>query len=167
MVDFPPTVIWRHRKENLKKCSLRGLEPRKDLHFVTYPTQPLPPLEEYLQLDFDGPPLNADDAGRGIFLIDGTWKAAAVMGRKAPELEKRSLPANFLTAYPRKQTKCLEPERGLATLEALYIAHLALGYNVEGLLDYFYWKDEFLAMNEKELAYISTPLQSAQTRSSQ
>ena len=37
MLSFPPTVILRHRKENLKKCSLRGLEERPDIHFFTYP----------------------------------------------------------------------------------------------------------------------------------
>ena len=140
-----PTIIWRHRRENLKKCSLRGLEGRGDLVFLTYPIDPLPDLSNYLLLKVGAPPLSIDDAHRGLFIIDGTWKLAAVMERGCPPMETRSLPGNFRTAYPRRQTECLDPEKGLASVEALYLAHLILQRSVEGLLDRYYWKDLFLA----------------------
>ncbi len=140
-----PTIIWRHRRENLKKCSLKGLEGRGDLVFLTYPIDPLPDLSNYLLLKVGAPPLSIDDAHRGLFIIDGTWKLAAVMERGCPPMETRSLPGNFRTAYPRRQTECLDPEKGLASVEALYLAHLILQRSVEGLLDRYYWKDQFLA----------------------
>ncbi|MCB1082632.1 MAG: hypothetical protein KDK63_05760 [Chlamydiia bacterium] len=154
MDRFLPTIILRHRKENLKKCSLRGLESRADLHFLTYPTDPIPFLENGLLLDLEAPPLSSADQGKQLFLIDGTWNYAAVMHRQIPHPEKwtrRSLPANIRTAYPRKQTVCVDPIRGLASVEALFMAHLILGYATEGLLDHYYWKDDFLFLNSSML----------------
>ncbi|MDN3509044.1 MAG: hypothetical protein P0S93_03365 [Candidatus Neptunochlamydia sp.] len=147
---FPPTTILRHRKENVKKCSLHGLESREDLHFLTYPIDPIPFLENGILLDLDAPPLSKEDRGHSLFLIDGTWKYAAVISRQLPHSEKwirRNLPPEIKTAYPRKQTDCIDPKRGLASVEALYIAHLILGYQTERLLDHYYWKKEFLRLN--------------------
>ena len=139
-----PTIILRHRRENLKKCSLQGLENRSDLIFLTYPIDLLPDLSNYLLLKVGAPPLSSLDANRGLFIIDGTWKLAAVMERQCPRIETRSLPGNFQTAYPRRQTECIDPEKGLASVEALYLAHLILERNVEGLLDHYHWKNQFL-----------------------
>lgn len=145
MKNFLPTIILRHRRENLKKCSLRGLESREDLLFFTYPKDSLPPLSGYVLLSFDGPPLCPDD--RGIVLLDGTWRYAHTMYKNTPELStlpQRSLPREFKTAYPRKQEDCAEPTRGLASIEALYVAYLLLGRDPKGLLDNYHWKEEFL-----------------------
>lgn len=166
MSRFLPTIILRHRKENLKKCSLHGLEEREDLHFLTYPTDKIPFLEEGLLLDLEAPPLSQDDAGKQLFLIDGTWNYAAVMHRQVPHPEKwtrRSLPAEIRTAYPRKQTGCTDPERGLASVEALYVAHLLLGYDTEGLLDHYYWKEAFLKINSEFLSCNTTSHRPFQT----
>ena len=141
------TVIVRHRRENLRKCSLRGLEGREDLAFYTYPEDVLPDLSGYLLLKVGAPPLSCADAGRGLVLIDGTWRLAAVMERQMKGLEARSLPVGVRTAYPRRQTACPDPEAGLASVEALYAAYVALGLSVEGLLDDYYWRDEFLSLN--------------------
>ena len=62
-------------------------------------------------------------------------------------LQKRSLPPHLLTAYPRKQTGCLDPLRGLASIEALFAASSLLGRNTEGLLDHFHWKPRFKELN--------------------
>jgi pre-rRNA-processing protein TSR3 len=141
------TVILRHRRENLKKCSLRGLEGRDDLLFYTYPINTLPDYSSHLLLKVGAPPLTEEDCDRGLFLIDGTWRLAQVMERQLPwKLEARSLPGVFKTAYPRRQTHCPDPETGLSSREALYIAHLFLGRPTEGLLDGYYWKDPFLEL---------------------
>lgn len=150
MQHFPPTYILRHRRENLKKCSLRGLEGRTDLHFLTYPNAILPPLSSYILLALDAPPLKKEDAPRGLFILDGTWRYAEKMRHFVDAqivMEKRSIPAGFLTAYPRRQEDCPEPEAGLASAEALFIAYKILGRDVSGLLDHYYWKDEFLKKN--------------------
>ncbi len=150
MFLFPPTIILRHRKENLKKCSLRGLESRKDFFFYTYPKDTLPPMQNYFLLSFEGPELTEKDEDLGIFLIDGTWNYAARMQRQIPSphlFQKRSLPAHFQTAYPRRQEDCPEPTRGLASLEALFIAYHVLKRPTEGLLDNYHWKEDFLKKN--------------------
>lgn len=149
MFYFPPTTILRHRRENLKKCSLRGLEGRKDIHFFTYPKDALPDLSGYVVLTFDAPELSQEDAGRGLFLIDGTWKYAEKMAKIVPHerLIPRSLPSSLRTAYPRRQDDCPDPDRGLASVEALYAAYHILGRDTTGLLDHYYWKDRFLELN--------------------
>jgi|SRR3989339_33375 len=150
MDPFPVTVIYRHKKENLKKCSLRGLEPRSDLAFYTYPKDTIPPLSSYILLTLDAPPLTQEDANYGIFLIDGTWKHAETMYNQLskPHLFiTRSLPSHLKTAYPRRQEDCVDPERGLASVEALFAAYYILGRKTEGLLDFYYWKEAFLQKN--------------------
>jgi pre-rRNA-processing protein TSR3 len=139
------TVILRHRRENLKKCSLSGLEKRADLKFYTYPVDQLPDYSQFLLLKVGAPPLTINDRDRGLFLIDGTWRLAQVMEKQLPwKMEARSLPAGFKTAYPRRQTDCPDPASGLSSLEALYIAHMILGKSTEGLLDHYHWKELFL-----------------------
>jgi pre-rRNA-processing protein TSR3 len=151
MFLFPTTLILRHRRENLKKCSLRGLEGRADMKFYTYPRDTLPDLKNTLLLTLDGPPLTYADADHPLFLIDGTWRHAGVMFRTLPKphlFQTRSLPAKFLTAYPRRQEDCSDPSRGLASVEALYCAYHILGRDTSGLLDHYHWREEFLEIND-------------------
>lgn len=147
MKTFNPTIVIRHRRENLKKCSLRGLEKRKDFAFYSYPIRDLPPLEGYVLLAADAPlVLSEADAEQGLLLIDGTWKLAEKMLQVLslpPSIVRRSLPPAIETAYPRRQ----EEPHGLASIEALYAAYLLTGRNPEGLLDGYYWRELFLEKN--------------------
>ena len=145
------TLILRHRRENLKKCSLRGLEKREDLRFFTYPKHPLPDLANYILLKVGSPELSPEDSDKGIFLIDSTWRLAPVMERQCKNTFTRSLPAAFCTAYPRRQTACESPDEGLASVEALFLAHFILGKPTEGLLDHYHWKEAFLSLNKASL----------------
>ncbi len=145
-----PTIIYRHQRENLKKCSLRGLEAREDLLFYSYPKEALPDLTGYVLLSFEGPPLSIADQDYGLVLLDGTWryaeKMAASIYKRGP-VQIRSLPSHFQTAYPRRQEDCSEPDRGLASVEALYIAYLLMGRDPAGLLDHYHWQELFLKKN--------------------
>ena len=150
----PPTLIVRHRKENLKKCSLSGLEMRQDCTFLTYPQSRdisiWPDIKEYLVLDIEGSELSIKDRDYGIIVLDGTWKLTQKMYQNMPHLHllpKRSLPKTTLTAYPRRQLDCPFPDLGLASLEALYLAYSLLQWDSEGMLDHYYWKDAFLKKN--------------------
>ncbi len=145
-----PTIIIRHKKENLKKCSLRGLEQRDDCIFYTYPLKvALPSLESTLVLALDAEPLTAADAGKSLLLIDATWRFSEKMLKNLPPpFLKRSLPPFFRTAYPRKQTDCIDPDRGLASIEALFLAYTILGRDTRGLLDNYHWKEQFLMIND-------------------
>jgi pre-rRNA-processing protein TSR3 len=145
-----PTVVIRHRKENLKKCSLRGLESRPDFQFFRYPMVKMPDLTGYVMLAMEGEELTEADGAYGLLLIDATWRYAAQMiGAVDKEiiLPKRTLPRHFRTAYPRVQTECPNPEEGLASVEALYLAYMLTGRPTEGLLDGYYWKEQFLREN--------------------
>lgn len=142
------TLILRHRRENLKKCSLRGLEDHPDLLFFTYPIDPLPDLNGYLLLQVGAPPFSEKDRGKGLLLIDGTWRLAQKMQKQVPPtIEARSLPAQFRTAYPRRQTECPDPEHGLASIEALFLAHLFMKKETKSLLAHYHWKEVFLQLN--------------------
>lgn len=148
----PPTLIVRHRRENLQKCSLRGLEGREDLKFFAYPFQSNAlEVKRHVMLVMEGAPLlTSSDAEFGILLIDSTWRYLPKIVRAIDErafCEKRVLPFGHRTAYPRKQEECVDKERGLASIEALFIAYHILGRNVEGLLDNYHWKEDFLKKN--------------------
>ena len=147
---FSPTIVIRHRLENLKKCSLRGLEVREDFIFLTYPHVIWPDLSQSLILSIDAPILSPADAIFGLCVLDATWRYADKMSRALPPHPShlyRSLPAHFRTAYPRRQNDCPDPERGLASIEAIYLSYYLLGRDTTGLLDHYHWKDQFLNLN--------------------
>ncbi len=69
------TIIIRHKKENLKKCSLRGLEKDENILFIKYPYEQILDLSNYVILTIDADIiLSKKDVGKGILLIDSTWK---------------------------------------------------------------------------------------------
>lgn len=143
MANFLKTIIVRHRKENLKKCSLRGLEDHAGLIFFKYPGCLLPDLSNYFLLSVDGPPLEPDEK-RGMMILDGTWRLAEMMENNLPlPPARRSLPL-LKTAYPRRQDQV----GGLATVEALFVAYTILGIPTEGILDNYYWKNDFIQIND-------------------
>lgn len=151
MQSFPPTVVIRHRLENLKKCSLRGLETRPDFTFLTYPYTSLPNLQNYIILTLNAPPLTIDDASHGLLILDATWRYAAKMFKpleNQPHFLYRSLPAHYRTAYPRRQEDCPDPTRGLASIEAIYLSYYLLQRETNGLLENYYWKEQFLSINK-------------------
>jgi len=149
--DDPPTLVMRHRKENLRKCTLRGFGKRADFAMLSFPEDDLPDVTGRIFLTLDAPPLSADDAGADLLLLDATWRNARKMcnalGRELDAATPRSIPDGFVTAYPRAQTECPDPQRGLASIEALYIAYHILGRDTAGLLDDYRWADQFLAAN--------------------
>ena len=147
---FPLTLILRHRKENLKKCSLDGLAFQETIKFFTYPQERLPFIPNTIMLKCEAPVLTEADKGSPLLILDGTWKYAAQMEKYVCSLgpfRARSLPPLYQTAYPRKQTECPTPVRGLASIEALYIAYHITGRTKEGLLDHYFWKEAFLQKN--------------------
>ncbi|GAB4234104.1 MAG: hypothetical protein Tsb0021_13290 [Chlamydiales bacterium] len=148
-LDTPKTIIWRHQKENKKKCTLEKLRGREDFKFYSYPKDPLPSLESMVCLTLNAPPLTREDRDCHLLLIDATWRYAEVMERVAfatVPLIPRSLPPECQTAYPRRQNDCTDPSRGLASIEALYVAYSILGWNTDRLLDHYLWKERFLQL---------------------
>jgi pre-rRNA-processing protein TSR3 len=144
---FPPTVIVRHSHENPKKCSVVPLRGREDVTFLTYPLKERPLLEGYVRLAADGPELSPDDAACGILLLDGSWRWAEVMNRDFLDVPPRSL-HGYRTAYPRVSKQGTDPDNGLASIEALFVAYRMLGRPTDGLLDHYRWAAEFWRINQ-------------------
>lgn len=153
MQSFPKTFVIRHKRENKKKCSLRGLEGREDFVFLTYPSEKILEINpKFLLLTLNAPPLTPADCDKELLILDGTWRYAAAMKKyvdKICKLEERSIPRGWSTAYPRRQDDCEDPSSGLASIEAIVIAFLVMGRDPSGLLHNYHWKEEFLRLNEK------------------
>jgi pre-rRNA-processing protein TSR3 len=151
MRSFPSTIVIRHRKENLKKCSLSGLEGRKDFIFFRYPLEKPVTLSNYILLTLNAKEvLSPSDAGCGLLLLDATWRYAEAMEKALPMdgVVKKRLPHPLITAYPRRQNDCVDPNVGLASIEAIVGAYAVLRRPLVGLLDHYYWKEAFLEKNK-------------------
>jgi pre-rRNA-processing protein TSR3 len=153
---YPPTIIIRHPKENPRKCSILPLRGRPDLVFLTYPVKEPPPLDGYVRLAADGPELSAADAGQGVLLLDGSWRWAEPMNRAFLAVPPRSL-HGWLTAYPRVSKRGTDPDNGLASVEALFVAYHLLGRPTGGLLDHYHWAAEFLRINSARVDALPRP----------
>lgn len=145
-ISAPPTIIVVHPKERRSKCTVAPLRGHRGFVFWKYPQRGPESLAGYVRLGLGGPPIGPDDADRGLLLLDGTWRWAAVMERDFADLPVRSLPP-LQTAYPRVSKRHDDPAGGLATIEALYAAYSLLGRNTDGLLDRYHWAEEFLQRN--------------------
>lgn len=147
--DHAPTIIVVHPKERRSKCTVEPLRARPDFIFWKWPRRGPQSLDNYVRLGLGGPELSPADADRGLLLLDGTWKFAAKMEPDFADLPLRGLPPCWKTAYPRVSKLTEDPDAGLATIEALHAAYIALGWDPAGLLDNYHWRDEFLRINKR------------------
>lgn len=142
----PPTVIVVHPRERRSKCSVEPLRGRDDIRFFRFPDPVTCDRSRYVRLALNAPQITADDADHGLLLLDGTWRLAARMEPFFEDIPARSLPP-VRTAYPRQSHLFEDPAEGLATIEALYAALRILGRPLDGLLDHYHWREEFLRRN--------------------
>lgn len=141
-----PTTVIRHAKERIAKCSLRFLHERPEMTFLRAKPGFSFDATGFTLLAVDAPPLSVADAQRPLLLLDSTWRwlpqlLACVRGAPVP----RSIPGGVHTAYPRVSKVFDDPQAGLASIEALYLARRLLGDDDVALLDGYHWKDQFLA----------------------
>jgi pre-rRNA-processing protein TSR3 len=145
--DCPHVLIVRDFRESPRKCSLTPLRGLPGIDFTTYHHGLEVDAADRILLHHEGPELSRADAGRGLLLLDSSW-------RRLPKLERvvrgeplrRSLP-RLDTAYPRESRYTPNPEAGLASVEALYAALAVLWHPREELLAGYHWRAEFLAAN--------------------
>jgi pre-rRNA-processing protein TSR3 len=140
------TTVIRHPKEKIRKCSLRFLHERPEMTFLRGKPGFQFDATGFTLLAVDAPALSIADAGRPLLLLDSTWRwlpqlLACVTGTPV----QRSIPGELRTAYPRVSKVFEDPEAGLASIEALYVARKLLGDDDESLLDGYHWKEPFLA----------------------
>lgn len=145
-----PTVIIMHPKEKVAKCTVAWL--RGDPRFVFFrgPRRPAD-LSGYVRLAMEGPVLSTADADCGLLVLDGTWKLVDRLAPRVDEVPTRRLPP-LQTAYPRTSKVRVDPDGGLATIEAVYAALRIMGRDVTGLLSRYHWADEFLELNQSLLS---------------
>ena len=141
-----PVTVIQHPKERISKCSLRSLKGRDDITFLKARSGFKFDATGFVLLALGAPALDRRDAGCPLLILDSTW-------RLLPRLEqciegepvRRSIPKKVDTAYPRRSKLFVDPEKGLASIEALYVAKRILGEDDPSILDGYAGKDEFLA----------------------
>lgn len=141
-----PTTVIRHPKERIAKCSLRFLHGRPEMTFLRGKPGMQFDATGFVLLAVDAPPLSRADAAHPLLLLDSTWRwlpqlRACITGTPI----ERSIPGNLRTAYPRVSKVFEDPEAGLASIEALYVARRLLGDDDPTLLDGYHWQQQFLA----------------------
>ncbi len=138
-------IVIRHPKERKSKCSLAPLHNHRGITFHNAHKNFRFDATGYILLTLNAPPLSALDAGHPFIILDSTWHLI-------PQLEtciegepiRRSLPPKIKTAYPRISKIYEDPEGGLASIEALYVAMKIVGKDNLSLLDGYHWKEQFL-----------------------
>src|SRR5262245_30669268 len=98
MPALPPTIIVVHGRERRSKCTVEPLRGKAGFVFWKYPNIGPEPLGDYVRLGFGGPPLSANDAPRGLLVLDGTWRLTRPMEKLFSHIPQRSLP-ELQTAY--------------------------------------------------------------------
>jgi len=143
----PDVLVLRDPRESAKRCSLTPLRGAPGVRFVAYHRERRLDAAGRVLLHPAGEPLSAADAGSGILLIDCSWRRVESLLRTVDgDPLRRRLPA-LVTAYPRRSRTFEDPERGLASIEALYAALAILGRPRPELLHGYRWAREFLDRN--------------------
>ncbi len=143
----PPTIIVVHPKEKRSKCSVEPLRGRDGFVFWKWPKRGSESFDGYVRLGLGGPELSPADANRGLLVLDATWTLAGKMEPDFADVPVRGLPSHWKTAYPRVSKLTADPTAGLATIEAIYAAFVAMGRDTTGLLNEYRWAEAFLRVN--------------------
>lgn len=142
-------LILRDPRESVKKCSLTPIRGKDRIRFLNYDPDARVEVGGRLLLHPEGEILTPRDRTgvSGLLLVDSAWRRLPkLLKTLVGEPVRRRLPA-LRTAYPRKSHTFEDPERGLASIEALYAALALLGETRGELLEDYRWRDEFLALN--------------------
>jgi pre-rRNA-processing protein TSR3 len=140
-------LILRDPRESAAKCSLTPLRGLPRIRFERWEPARTYAVGRRLVLHPEGEPLVPGDAGEDLLLVDCAWRRLPrLLASVEGELLPRRLPT-LVTAYPRRSRLFEDPERGLASVEALYAALAILGEPRPELLESYRWREAFLAAN--------------------
>ena len=140
-------LILRDPRESTKKCSLTPLRGMAGVRFVTHAKDRRLDASDRLLLHPDGEPITDADRGRGLLVLDCAWRRVSeLLEHVDGDPPRRGLPA-LATAYPRKSRTFRDPERGLASVEAIYAALALLGDVRPEILEGYRFAESFLAAN--------------------
>jgi pre-rRNA-processing protein TSR3 len=153
-------LILRDPREAPAKCSLTPLRGLAGVRFARYdPARRLDAGERVL-LHADGDELGPADRGRDLLLIDCAWRRVPSLLRTVDGVLRPRRIAGFTSAYPRRSKTHPDPARGLASIEALFVATLVLGEPRPELLARYRWREAFLAANREALERLRARLPS-------
>jgi pre-rRNA-processing protein TSR3 len=148
-------VILDHG-ESPNRCTIAPLADRADFRLIYVRgsgERPQGPFASPILLHPDGECLTrvAQTEVTGIATIDCVWKRLPpLLARLAgPVPRPVRIPAGFETAYPRRNKHGLDPDGGLATIEAIFIAAALAGHWDETLLARYYFGRRFIELNAR------------------
>ncbi len=151
--------------ETANKCTITPLRERSDFKFFpVFGQGPLGPLRAPILLHPDGKCLTNIDRVlpvTALASVDCVWRRLPkILTRLSwvsapPVLAK--VPDGFVTAYPRRGRPSADPEGGLATIEALFIAAALLGNWDVSLLSRYYFGRAFVKRNAKQFMAFGVP----------
>jgi pre-rRNA-processing protein TSR3 len=140
-------LILRDPRESARKCSLTPLRGASGMTFANFHPERRLAAGRRVLLHPDGEPLSAADRGAPLLLVDCAWRRLPrLLATVDGELLPRRLPP-LASAYPRASKLFADPERGLASVEALYAALRILGETRPELLAGYRWAGRFLELN--------------------
>jgi pre-rRNA-processing protein TSR3 len=140
--------------ESPNRCTISPLADRPDFRLLPVAgtgSRPLGPFESPILLHPEGECLTRVRANiASIATIDCVWKRLppllARLAGPVPKLVR--IPEGFVTAYPRvSRHGGRDPEGGLATIEAIFVAAALLGRWDETLLTRYYFGRRFVETN--------------------
>jgi len=144
--------------ETPNKCTIAPLVYRKDFRLIGVTKKlTLGPLRSDLLLHPEGECLTnlreqfAHAPPTSIAAIDCIWRRLSPILKRVegslPVLAR--IPAGIVTAYPRKADNGSDPDGGLATIEAIFVAAALLGNWDPTLLSEYYFGRKFVELNAK------------------
>ena len=137
----------RDPREPSKKCSLTPLRGMDGVRFISLRGGRRVDAGRRIWLHPDGEPLTDADRGLDLLLVDCAWRKLPTLSKVIDgDLVRRRLPA-LVTAYPRRSKVAVDPQDGLASIEALYAAVALLEGPRPELLASYHWAADFLAAN--------------------
>ncbi len=142
-------LILRDPRESVAKCSLTPVRDHPDLRFVAYDPERRVQAGCRLLLHPEGAELGEADRGKGLLLVDCSWRRVDKLLRVVDgDLERRRV-SGWQTAYPRRSRTFEDPAAGLASIEALFAALVRLEGPRPELLEGYRWRDAFLERNRR------------------
>jgi pre-rRNA-processing protein TSR3 len=140
-------LILRDPREGAHKCSLTPLRGMAGVRFVDWHRDLELDAGGRLLLDPGGDELGTSEAGRGVLLVDCSWRRVPSIQRALRGEVRRVRLPKLVTAYPRRSRTFEDPDQGLASVEALFALSCLSGRPDPELLAAYRWRDGFLAAN--------------------
>lgn len=140
--------------ETPNKCTIAPLAPRPDFRLIRVEgRKPLGALSSPILLHHEGECItrlrSEPKQVSGIASVDCIWRRLDFLLARidAPLPRLVRIPDGFETAYPRRSENDTDPEGGLATIEAIFVASAFLGNWDPTLLSKYYFGRRFIEMN--------------------